>query len=319
MKSSHFDVAPGVWGSKDIFVNFYFIRNEKSSDWALIDTGLKTSASKIKKIAAELFGADSKPVSIILTHGHFDHVGSVAKLAAEWHVPVYAHYMELPYLTGRSSYPPPDPSVGGGLMASLSFMYSRTPINIESLVEALPEDMTVPGLTDWKWIFTPGHTPGHISLYRETDKVLIAGDAFVTTKAESAMATIKQTKMISGPPKYFTPDWEAAEQSVATLAELQPNIAAAGHGVPMEGEELNEQLQQLSEYFKVLAVPPDGRYTNDPAVADASGVLYVPADKNKDRRRRNNLLVLGIAVTTAAITFYLSSKGKKKKLSKLIK
>jgi glyoxylase-like metal-dependent hydrolase (beta-lactamase superfamily II) len=312
MKSSHFDVAPGVWGSKDLFVNFYFIKSEESDAWALVDTGLKTSAHKIEKIAAELFGADSKPVSIILTHGHFDHVGSVAKLATKWHVPVYAHYMELPYLTGRSSYPPPDPSVGGGVMASLSFMYSRSPINIEGQVEALPEDMSVPGLPGWKWIFTPGHTPGHISLYRESDKLLIVGDAFVTTKAESAMATINQTKMISGPPKYFTPDWEAAEQSVATLAELQPNIAASGHGMPMEGVELNEQLQQLSEYFKVLAVPPDGRYTGDPAVADASGILYVPVDRNKSKRQRTNLLVLGVAVTAAAFTFYLTGKRKKK-------
>lgn len=313
MKSSHFDVAPNVWGAKDVFVNFYFIKDEESGGWALIDTGLKTSAHKIKKVAAELFGADKKPFAIILTHGHFDHVGTVAKLAAEWHVPVYAHYMELPYLTGRSSYPPPDPSVNGGLMASMAFMYPKTPINIEGAVEALPEDMTVPGLPGWKWIYTPGHTPGHISLYRESDKLLIVGDAFVTTKAESVFATIKQTKMVSGPPKYFTPDWEAAEKSVAALAELKPNIAAAGHGVPMEGEELNEQLQQLSDYFKVLAVPPDGRYTGDPAVADASGILYVPADKNKDSRRRTNLLVLGIAISTAALTFYLGSKRKKKK------
>lgn len=318
MKSSYFDVASGVWGAKDIFVNFYFIKNEDSGEWALIDTGLKTSAHKIKKIAAELFGADSKPTSIILTHGHFDHVGSVAKLAAEWHVPVYSHYMELPYLTGRSSYPPPDSSVNGGMMASIAFMYPKSPINIEGLVEALPEDMTVPGLPAWKWIYTPGHTPGHISLYRESDKLLIAGDAFVTTKAESVFATIKQLKMVSGPPKYFTPDWEAAEKSVAALAGLKPNIAATGHGVPMEGQELNEQLQQLSDYFTVLAVPPDGRYTGDPAVADASGLLYVPADRNKDRRRRTNLLVLGIAVTTAALTFYLTGKNNKKK-RKLLK
>ncbi len=319
MNSPNFDVAPGVWGAKDIFVNFYFIQDGESGDWALIDTGLKTSAHKIKKIAARLFGPDKKPVSIILTHGHFDHVGSVARLAARWHVPVYAHYMELPYLTGRSSYPPPDPTVGGGLMASMAFMYPTSPINIESIVEALPEDMTVPGLPGWKWIFTPGHTPGHISLYRESDKVLIAGDAFVTTKAESAMATIKQTQVISGPPKYFTPDWEASEQSVAALAALDPNVAATGHGKPMQGDELQEQLHLLSDNFKLLAIPPDGRYVGDPAVADASGLLYVPAPIKVDRRYQRNLLVLGLAVTTAALTFWLAGKSKKKKGWKLLK
>src|SRR5689334_13812908 len=125
-----FTVAPGVWGRKDVFVNFYIIQDLTSDDWVLIDTGLKWSASKIKEMAGHLFGENSRPKSIILTHGHFDHVGSVAALAEEWDVPVYAHYLEVPYLTGHSNYPPPDPTVGGGLMATMSFLYPSTPINI---------------------------------------------------------------------------------------------------------------------------------------------------------------------------------------------
>ena len=67
-----------------------------------------------------LFGHGNRPAAILLTHGHFDHVGALKTLAEEWDVPVYAHTLELPYLTGRSSYPPPDPSVGGGAMAAMS-------------------------------------------------------------------------------------------------------------------------------------------------------------------------------------------------------
>ena len=48
----------------------------------------------------------------------------------------------------------------------------------------LPSDGTVPHLPDFKWIHTPGHTPGHISLFREKDQALIVGDAFVTVKQE---------------------------------------------------------------------------------------------------------------------------------------
>src|SRR4051812_46259884 len=165
-KNFYFNVAPHVWGMKDIFVNIYMIQNEDEKNWVLVDAGLKTSAGKIKRMAASLFGENSKPKCIILTHGHFDHVGSLKKLATEWDVPVYAHYLELPYLTGRSYYPPPDPSVGGGLMAWMSFIYPNKPINMDGKIYALPEDGTVPGLKDWRYIHTPGHAPGHISLFR---------------------------------------------------------------------------------------------------------------------------------------------------------
>src|SRR5436309_14628728 len=100
--TNYFTVAPGVWGMKDVFVNFYMILNPFDGNWVLVDAGLKWSAPKIKKMARRLFGENSKPSSIILTHGHFDHVGSVEKLAEEWRVPVFAHYLEMPYLTGKS-------------------------------------------------------------------------------------------------------------------------------------------------------------------------------------------------------------------------
>ena len=116
---SYFKVAPNVWGMKDVFVNFYMIKSTESNNWFLVDAGLKTSLLKIKKMAASLFG-DKKPETIILTHGHFDHTGSLKKLLDEWKVPVYAHYLELPYLTGKSSYPHADPTVGGGLMAYIA-------------------------------------------------------------------------------------------------------------------------------------------------------------------------------------------------------
>ena len=163
---NYFEVAPGVWGMKDIFVNFYMIRDQSSEDWVMIDAGLKTSGSKILKMASELFG-ERKPKAIILTHGHFDHTGSVESLARDWKVPVYAHYLEFPYLSGVSAYPPPDPSVGGGLMSTMSRFYRNAPIDISSLLSALPETNEVPFLPEWKYIHTPGHSPGHISLFRE--------------------------------------------------------------------------------------------------------------------------------------------------------
>lgn len=294
----YFSVAPRVWGMKDIFVNVYMIQSNDEKNWALIDTGLKTSHGKIKKMAATLFGEESRPKCIILTHGHFDHTGSVAKLASEWNVPVYAHYLELPYLTGKSHYPPADPTVGGGLMAKLSFVYPDKPINLQGRVYALPEDGSVPGFKEWRYIHTPGHAPGHISLFRDEDKVLIAGDAFVTTNQQSAIAVMTQAKKLMGPPTYFTYDWDAAADSVKSLMLLSPEAVATGHGRPMYGKEMRNMLHNLFERFEKDAIPSKGRYVDEPAVTDASGVLYIPP-----KPERNNYMpwviagsILGFAV-----------------------
>lgn len=76
---------------------------------------------------------------------------------------------------------------------------------------------------------TPGHSAGHISLFRSSDGLLIAGDAFVTTIQESAFFAITQKKEVHRPPAYYTSDWDAAHQSVKILAALHPEIAVTGH------------------------------------------------------------------------------------------
>lgn len=279
--ASSFTVAPGVWGRKDAFVNYYFIQDQKSGSWALVDAGMMWSASTIRNMAKELFGGGSIPDAIILTHGHFDHTGALKTLAEEWNVPVYAHPMEMPYLTGRSSYPPADSTVGGGMMSLISFMYPKGPIDVSENVKKLPDNNAIPGFPEWKYIHTPGHTPGHISLFRESDKVLIAGDAFVTTKAESAIYSFTHMNHLSGPPKYFTPNWASAKLSVMKLAALDPEVIATGHGKPMKGLEMRRELNNLSRHFDQLSVPAQGRYVNEPALADENGVVSIPPATEK--------------------------------------
>ena len=159
-----------------------------------------------------------RPSAIVLTHGHFDHVGALNALRETWDVPIYCHVEELPYVTGARAYPPPDPSVGGGVMARLATLYPRQPIDLGGQVRALPSDGTVPTLPAWRWIHTPGHTAGHVSLFREADRTLIVGDAFCTTKQESLLAVASQRPELHGPPAYFTTDWDAARDSVERLA-----------------------------------------------------------------------------------------------------
>ncbi|WP_043931304.1 MBL fold metallo-hydrolase [Bacillus sp. EB01] len=242
-------------------VNLFLIGNpETERSFSLIDAGMPKCADEIIDAAENRFGKGAKPASIILTHGHFDHVGSLAELLERWEVPVYAHRLELPYLTGRGDYPKGDPETDGGLVSELSPLFPNHGINLGNRIAALPNDGGVPGLEEWKWVHTPGHTPGHISLFRERDRTLIAGDAFVTVKQESLYKVLTQTQEISGPPKYYTTDWEAAYQSVKKLLFLKPLLAVTGHGLPMNGDELAEALDYLVSHFNQIAVPKHGKF-----------------------------------------------------------
>jgi glyoxylase-like metal-dependent hydrolase (beta-lactamase superfamily II) len=271
-------IAPGLAYLRDRIVNIAFIGSSdgREGQWVLVDTGLPGAASRIINAAELLFGEDAAPTAIVLTHGHFDHVGSVRELIRRWQVPVYAHELELPYLTGRSNYPPPDPAVGGGAVATLSRFFPRRPIDLGDAILPLPDDGSIPGIGEWRWIHTPGHSPGHVSLFRDYDRALVAGDAFVTTKQESLAAALTQRPEVHGPPAYYTIDWPAAEDSVHKLASLEPEVAVTGHGVAMRGTRLQRDLAELASDFRKLAVPRRGRYVRQPALTDRSGVVFVP-------------------------------------------
>ena len=252
------------------FVNVYFV-GRPGGPWLLVDSGLPGRASQIAAAAEGRFGAGSKPEAIVLTHGHFDHAGSAAQLAEMWDVPIYAHRLEMPYLTGHSAYPPPDPTIGGAIAFLSRFMPSG-PYDFGSrLRELQPNEL--PGMPGWEWLETPGHSPGHISLFRASDRVLIAGDAFATMNMDSwtGLVTGRQVLARAGAPFNF--DWEATRSSVAQLARLRPNVVGCGHGIPLSDGNLAARLERFAQSFPA---PRCGRYARRAARADENGVVSVP-------------------------------------------
>lgn len=256
------EVLPDLFYYTIRIVNICLVGNPKTNDFVLIDAGMPESSDEIISVVEERFGTNSRPKAIILTHGHFDHVGAIIELIKHWDVPVYAHELEMPFLTGKRSYPEPDSTVEGGMVAKMSPLFPIEPINLGDNVKALPPDGKVPHLPDFKWVHTPGHTPGHISLFRETDRALIVGDAFVTVKQEYLYKVLTQEQEISGPPRYLTTDWQAAKESVVKLEKLNPTVAITGHGLPLQGQLLTDSLRKLVDEFEQIAVPDHGKYVN---------------------------------------------------------
>ncbi|WP_040713939.1 MBL fold metallo-hydrolase [Paenibacillus curdlanolyticus] len=253
------EIMPDLFGLTVQIVNVLFVGSPEDQHWMLIDAGMPGSASHIIQAAEQRFGPNCSPRAIVLTHGHFDHVGSIIELIAHWDVPVYAHPLEFPFLTGKQAYLPADPSVGGGLVSRMSPWFPNEPINLGDKLRRLPADRSIPDLPQWRWIHTKGHTPGHVSLFHSGARALIAGDAFVTVKQESIYKVFMQEMEISGPPKYFTTDWPSARDSIMQLEALKPLIAVTGHGKPMEGELLATSLQRLITDFDEIALPHEGK------------------------------------------------------------
>jgi glyoxylase-like metal-dependent hydrolase (beta-lactamase superfamily II) len=242
--------------------NIYFVQS--GSSWVLIDTALANCGQLIQRTAVSLFGANTRPASILLTHNHPDHAGSAVELARMWDCPVNVHPDELPYvgiedLSTIEKYA--NPLDRWIILPILRIMPRRrveammlSNASIKEVVRAFDPSVAVPGLPDWECFPTPGHTPGHIAFFRTSDRVLIAGDAVMTVSLNSIWGFLlwalrRNKQRVSGPPWYSTWNWQAAKESVALLAELKPRVLATGHGVPMVGEEIARKLRAFANHF----------------------------------------------------------------------
>lgn len=251
------EIRPGVYWVSLGIVNVYVL-SQNEGQWYLVDSGLSSHTERIIRKMGRIFS--HKPLGILLTHGHMDHSGAASQLADYWDVPIYAHSNEIPFLNGELHYPDPDPTVGGFLAFTMRFMRNHT-IRMGARLKPLPPTGEIPDLSDWYWISTPGHTPGHISLFRKKDATLIGGDALMTMNTDSFRDTITKKRGIYRPGTPITLNWEAAQHSVYRLARLQPTALACGHGTPLIDSNLPDRLRCFARSFPV---PRRGRYVIRP-------------------------------------------------------
>jgi glyoxylase-like metal-dependent hydrolase (beta-lactamase superfamily II) len=261
-------VAPGVYclevGQGITRSNVFFVRS--GSSWALIDTGSAQCDHAIQEAAESLFGANTPPTAILHTHIHPDHAGSTRALSQLWSCPVYVHPDELAMATmSPSTYIATVEQYANPLDTWLILPLLRvTPrrrresllskSSFNDVARTLDPSAGVPGLPEWEYIHTPGHTSGHVSFFRRSDRVLIAGDALLTVNLNSLGGFLRwwsrrdqRGRGLSGPPRYTTWRWRTAKESAATLVRLDPHLLACGHGSLMSGAELAHALRAFTD------------------------------------------------------------------------
>ena len=197
----------------------------------LVDTGIKESADKLATML------DGRQVSaIVLTHAHVDHAGAMKRLADRLGVPVWCGERDREAAeTGRVVLAPAFRRPRLNALVGATAGFERAPV-ARTLAEG---DSLAAGFTV---LDTPGHSPGHVSFWREADRTLICGDVFFNMHLLTTIPGLRQ------PPHLFTTDPAENRRSERRLAALEPATVGFGHGPVLRdgaAELLREFVQTL--------------------------------------------------------------------------
>lgn len=179
----------------------------------LVDAGYILSG---KKVVSAVKGREIRAHA--LTHVHNDHAGGTKHVHEALGVPVWIGVDDAPFLrSGKAPVPP------GNRIASLFGPVAGSP-KVEPERELSEGDEVGHGFVV---LDTPGHSPGHVSFWREADRTLICGDVFFNLNIVTFAYGLRQ------PPDLFTYDVAQNRASERRLADLDPAVVCFGHGPPL--------------------------------------------------------------------------------------
>jgi len=207
----------------------------------LIDTGVPGQLNQIREAIAKADVRFDTLKAIILTHQDIDHIGGVPELLKESNnqIIVYAHKDDKPYIEGDLPLIKTDTSrMSKEELASLpkevKHLYDNAPkVKINRLLE---DRQKLPYCGGIEVIYTPGHSPGHLSLYLKHSKTLVAGDAMVIIN-----------NRLHGPVKQTTLDIKTATESLKKFLDYDIDTVICYHGGVFKGDPRPHILKILNE------------------------------------------------------------------------
>jgi hydroxyacylglutathione hydrolase len=233
-------VADGVWllrGDLRGAMNIYFIEDDDGV--VQFDAGTKSMRKKAAEAAGELGGLKR----IVLGHAHADHRGTAPYLGA----PVFCHPDEVPDAEGDKAVTPyfnlsllPVAPVRW-IYPTLLRRWDGGPVKINGTVAEGDE------VAGFKVLHFPGHAPGLIGLWRESDRVALVSD--VVYLVDSARLKPLPPGEASVPHPAFAWNHQEAKRSLRRLAELEPRVVGTGHDEPLRGDNLRATLEAAAEKF----------------------------------------------------------------------
>ena len=215
-------VAPGVWILRLRGVNAYAVAGPDGT--VLVDAGNPGDGPRILGML-EAAGVPA-PRRILLTHADVDHAGGAREIVRRTGAELLASAGEADVLGGKAS-------------PKLFRRLARIATGRMRCSGRLVDGEEVSGL---RVVATPGHTAGHVCLWREDGAVLFAGDALSVREGTARI-----------PPAFFTEDRRAAENSLARLAALAPALVLPGHGSPLR--DAAETLRAASAASPAVRTP----------------------------------------------------------------
>ena len=234
MTALHRDDAVGVHRVEDSYTNWYLI--EDGDRLTVVDTGVPASWASLLETLSRLGRSPATIEAVVLTHGHFDHLGFAERARSQLGVPVYVHSNDVPltrhpwrygHERARSLYLATQIKA---LPIAASLVRNRAwwPLPLKEVVR-YDEDATLPVPGSPRVIFTPGHTHGHCALHLPDRGVVIAGDALVTLDPYTGM---RGPRLVA---RAATVDSARNLASLDALAATGAPIVLAGHGEPWMG------------------------------------------------------------------------------------
>lgn len=231
-------VADGVWLLRGDFrsaMNIYFI--EDGDGVVQFDAATKGMTGKAKAAAEQLGGLKR----VVLGHSHADHRGTAPYMG----VPVFCHPDEVRY--AESEAPIPDYQDLSLLpVAPVRWIYPtllrRWDGGAVKIAGTVSEGDRVAG---FEVLHFPGHAPGLIGLWRESDRVALVSD--VVYLVDSARFKALPEGEASVPHPAWALDHAQSKQSVRRLAALDPKVVGTGHDRPLRGESLRGTLERAAE------------------------------------------------------------------------